>query len=114
MPEILQKVDLKVVNQEECKAKYASVNKVTENMICAGDDPANKAGCNGDSGGPLQCQNEAGVWQLVGVTSWSLKCGQDGDPTVYTRVSRYEEWIHQVMKTNRRNKRKKSSRFSNN
>ena len=45
----------------------------------------------GDSGGPMSCM-EDGVWYVAGVTSWGLvTC--NGLPGVYTRVSKYWEWI---------------------
>ena len=40
-------------------------------MICAGysDSSSFTSDCHGDSGGPLQCE-ENGLWKLYGVVSW--------------------------------------------
>ena len=47
----------------------------------------------GDSGGPLQCKVN-GRWVLTGATSWGRSgCQTAGYPSVYTRVSKYLDWI---------------------
>ena len=45
----------------------------------------------GDSGGPLVVDNK-----LTGIVSWSIKdpdCASTKYPGVYTRVSKYVDWI---------------------
>ena len=42
----------------------------------------------GDSGGPLTVGGK-----LVGIVSWSIGCGESEYPGVYTRVSKYIDWI---------------------
>lgn len=42
----------------------------------------------GDSGGPLTVNNE-----LTGLVSWANGCARPGYPTVYTRVSKFLDWI---------------------
>lgn len=37
-------------------------------------------------------------WMVIGIVSWGLKCGEPGYPGVYTRVSRYNEWILENVK----------------
>ena len=49
-PEILQKVDVPFVSQDECKNAYGEED-ITGRMICAGEK--GKDSCQGDSGGPL-------------------------------------------------------------
>uniref|UniRef100_A0A8C9FX44 Peptidase S1 domain-containing protein n=1 Tax=Pavo cristatus TaxID=9049 RepID=A0A8C9FX44_PAVCR len=65
-------------------------------MICAGG--AEQAGCNGDSGGPLNCQAEDGHWEVHGIASFvsALGCDTPKKPTVFTRVSAFEDWIAEV------------------
>uniref|UniRef100_A0A8D2BBJ6 Chymotrypsin C n=1 Tax=Sciurus vulgaris TaxID=55149 RepID=A0A8D2BBJ6_SCIVU len=71
---------------------------VTRNMVCAGGDGVTSA-CNGDSGGPLNCQAENGAWEVHGIVSFGSgqSCNTRKKPTVFTRVSAYIDWIHQKM-----------------
>ncbi|KAF5913917.1 hypothetical protein HPG69_011948 [Diceros bicornis minor] len=66
-------------------------------MICAGGDGIISS-CNGDSGGPLNCQEADGQWQVHGIVSFgsSLGCNYYHKPSVFTRVSNYIDWINQV------------------
>jgi hypothetical protein len=57
-------------------------------MLCAGDrrfPRPTPSACTQDSGGPLAVR-QGGGWALVGVVSWGMRCGADGDPTVFTDV----------------------------
>ena len=53
----------------------------------------------GDSGGPLNCPIAGGVapglprYELCGIVSWGARCAEKDFPGVYTRVSRYLDWI---------------------
>lgn len=55
----------------------------------------------GDSGGPLNCQNAEGVWEVHGIASFvsALGCNYEKKPTVFTRVSAFNNWIDQVKET---------------
>ncbi|KAA8580722.1 hypothetical protein FQN60_013680 [Etheostoma spectabile] len=48
----------------------------------------------GDSGGPLSCFTQ-GAWRVHGVVSYSPsgRCNQVTKPTVFTRVSSFQDWI---------------------
>ncbi|KAB0396564.1 hypothetical protein E2I00_005842, partial [Balaenoptera physalus] len=48
----------------------------------------------GDSGGPLMCKGT-----LQGLVSWGVfPCGQPSNPTVYTQVCKYVDWINDTMR----------------
>lgn len=72
---------------------------LTANMLCAGTETGARDACNGDSGGPLFTTDEDGALQ-VGIVSWGdgpldsdVACGHANAFGVYTRLSRYRDWI---------------------
>ncbi|XP_054970420.1 chymotrypsin-C [Pan paniscus] len=71
--------------------------RVKKTMVCAGGDGVISA-CNGDSGGPLNCQLENGSWEVFGIVSFGSQrgCNTPKKPVVYTRVSAYIDWINEV------------------
>lgn len=32
-------------------------------------------------------------WTVIGVVSWGVRCGEADHPGIYTRVSKYIQWI---------------------
>uniref|UniRef100_A0A8C6AW05 pancreatic elastase II n=1 Tax=Monodon monoceros TaxID=40151 RepID=A0A8C6AW05_MONMO len=96
LPDILQQGELLAVDSATCSQPGCWGSTVKTNMICAGGDVISS--CNGDSGGPLNCQAANGQWQVHGVVSFgsSLGCNYDHKPSVFTRVSNYIERINSV------------------
>lgn len=92
----LRQVSLPVWNNTQCDASYSIA--ISDNMLCAGNKQGGKDSCQGDSGGPLMLQGPNKRWMVIGVVSWGIKCGQPNYPGVYTRVSKYIDWIHQNSK----------------
>lgn len=88
---LLRAVNVPSYNQEQCVKDLASVNTITEQMICAGYAAGGKDSCQGDSGGPLVSDGK-----LVGVVSWGKGCALPNLPGVYARVSSAREWIREV------------------
>ncbi|KAM6296233.1 chymotrypsin-like elastase family member 3B [Aegotheles albertisi] len=98
MPERLQQALMPVVDFDHCtQPDWWGSLAIRRTMICAGG--AEKSGCNGDSGGPLNCQADDGTWEVHGIASFvsALGCNAPKKPTVFTRVSAFEGWISETM-----------------
>lgn len=89
-------------------------------MFCAGYLEGNSAdACGGDSGGPLICEKEGsflipnynicysllntqttstGIHRLYGIISWGIRCGEANRPGVYVKITKYVEWITNVVR----------------
>ncbi|XP_051764025.1 coagulation factor IXb isoform X5 [Ctenopharyngodon idella] len=89
----LQKVELPYVDRTECKG--SSTYAITRFMFCAGYSTVRKDSCQGDSGGPHATlfQN---TWFLTGIVSWGEECAKEGKYGIYTRISKYMNWISNV------------------
>nr|DBA20933.1 TPA: hypothetical protein GDO54_017664 [Pyxicephalus adspersus] len=86
----LQKLAVPFVDRATCKK--SSRYSVTTSMFCAGFSDGEKDACQGDSGGP-HASEFRNTWFLTGITSWGDKCAQKDRYGVYTRVSRFTDWI---------------------
>ncbi|XP_072471658.1 proproteinase E-like [Notamacropus eugenii] len=100
LPDKLQQALLPVVDYAHCSKWDWWGFTVKTTMVCAGGDI--QSGCNGDSGGPLNCPAGDGTWQVDGVTSFvsSLGCNTKKKPTVFTRVSAFIDWIEKIIAEN--------------
>ncbi|KAG5275195.1 hypothetical protein AALO_G00144650 [Alosa alosa] len=92
----LKQAYLPVVGHSTCSSSGWWGSTVKNTMVCAGG--GSDSGCNGDSGGPLNCQ-VSGRYVVHGVTSFvsSLGCNTLQKPTVFTRVSAYLSWMEGIM-----------------
>ena len=92
---LLRSVQVPIARIESCKNNYARWNyNISLNMICAGYDEGGKDACTGDSGGPLLVPSASGTgWDQVGIVSFGIGCGLPDLFGVYTRVSRYHDFI---------------------
>ncbi|CAH2234538.1 jg1678 [Pararge aegeria aegeria] len=102
---VLLHANVTVVATSKCRESYTNWRKLPEGIvdaqICAGDPMGLRDTCQGDSGGPLQgLTSNDGHYRLVAVTSFGRGCGSPV-PGVYTRVSRYLDWIEKVVWPNR-------------
>ena len=91
----LRAADLRVLSDASCRAfyrrrggrLYRNVFRAPS-MLCAGHrrfPRPTASACSRDSGGPLAVRSGGG-WALLGIVSWGLRCGAEGDPTVFTDV----------------------------
>jgi len=58
--------------------------------------------CNYDGGSPLFCTmpGQKDRYQLVGIVSWGIECGEKDVPAAYTNVAYLRNWIdRQVVKS---------------
>nr|XP_028596396.1 chymotrypsin-like elastase family member 2A [Podarcis muralis] len=97
-PDILQQGRLLVVDYATCSKSSWWGSSVKSSMVCAGGDGVISS-CKGDSGGPLNCKPSSGKWEVHGIGSFvsSSGCNTYHKPTVFTRVSAFNDWIAQMM-----------------
>ncbi|NXU48329.1 GRAA protein, partial [Turnix velox] len=91
----LREVNVTIISRQICNDKYKKSAVITDNMICAGNKKGGKDSCNGDSGGPLRCNNV-----MRGITSFGMKnrCGAADYPGVYTLLTKqYLQWIRNTI-----------------
>jgi hypothetical protein len=91
----LRAADLRVLSDSACRSFYRRRGGRLyrdvfrgASMVCAGDRDFPRptpSACVRDSGGPLAVRRN-GRWLLAGVVSWGLRCGAEGDPTVFGDV----------------------------
>ncbi|KAM6236416.1 LOW QUALITY PROTEIN: chymotrypsin-like elastase family member 2A [Spheniscus humboldti] len=101
LPEDLQQGLLPVVDYATCSKPSWWGSTVKPTTVCAGGDGVTSS-CNGDSGGPLNCQGADGRWEVHGIISFgsAFGCNYYHKPSVFTWVSAYNSWNQQVMATN--------------
>lgn len=79
-----------MITRAKCNGPYE--NKISEIMICAGNEAGGIHACQGDSGGPLVIGKT-----LSGITSWGAGCAIPGFPGVYASVAALRQWIEKNM-----------------
>ena len=98
-PDVLQEADTNIYPDAKCYKKlYWHFDP--EIQVCILKPNSKNNACSGDSGGPLTCfDQKRNASVLRGVTSWgTLSCNISQDPTVYTRVSFYVDWIKDTIR----------------
>ncbi|ELK02216.1 Coagulation factor IX [Pteropus alecto] len=92
---ILQYLQVPLVDRATClrSTKFTIYN----NMFCAGFHEGGKDSCQGDSGGPHVTEVE-GISFLTGIISWGEECAVKGKYGIYTKVSKYVNWIKEKTK----------------
>ncbi|XP_053469976.1 serine protease 33-like [Ictalurus furcatus] len=95
-PETLQEVQVPIVSNKDCAKSYF----ITNNMMCAGLTEGGKDSCQGDSGGPMVFKQNT-TWVQAGIVSFGYGCALANYPGVYSRVSKYQDWINSWITTKR-------------
>lgn len=93
---LLQEVEVPVLDNETCVAQTNYTQKmITGNMLCAGyPGKGERDSCQGDSGGPLiRMRGKNKRYEQIGIVSWGNGCARPNYPGVYTRVTKYLDWI---------------------
>ncbi|XP_043285568.1 transmembrane protease serine 9-like [Venturia canescens] len=100
-PSVLQTITVPIIPKDIC---YDAVHespgdlRLFNTQLCTGPDDGTKSACLGDGGGPLVQYGDQANTELVGIVSWgAVPCGS-GDPTIYTSVSFYIDWINHHIK----------------
>ncbi len=96
MPTILNKVDVPVVNHQDCRQVY---NSLTERMFCAGFPEGGKDSCQGDSGGPIFTKRPDGSLLLLGTVSFGEGCARPQKYGVYTDISAVKDWVFEEIRS---------------
>ncbi|XP_059497330.1 serine protease hepsin [Stegostoma tigrinum] len=99
--DVLQEAHVPIITNTRCNSPEFYRNQITPSMFCAGYSDGGIDACQGDSGGPLVCEDTLSNrtrWRLCGIVSWGTGCAMANKPGVYSRVTRYQEWIYQAMK----------------
>ncbi|XP_067648311.1 venom protease [Eurosta solidaginis] len=93
---LLQEVEVPVLDNEHCVAQTNYTSKmITKNMMCAGYPGVGvRDSCQGDSGGPLvRMRPDDKRFEQIGIVSWGNGCARPNYPGVYTRLTKYLDWI---------------------
>nr|XP_054768477.1 serine protease 41-like [Lytechinus pictus] len=95
----LMDANIQMFNRSICSEWYTDIHAITNHHICAGEENGRRDSCSGDSGGPLQCQDDQGIWYLLGVVSFGQGCGEEKLPGVYTRISTQISFLQGILDT---------------
>ncbi|XP_078107955.1 trypsinogen-like protein 3 isoform X1 [Sander vitreus] len=86
----LKCITVPIVDDQTCVYTFPEFLFWSMGMVCAGQ--ANTDNCMHDGGSVMVCDG-----QLQGVQWYSHGCGNPADPSVYTKLCMYNDWIHDVM-----------------
>ncbi|KAF4022258.1 hypothetical protein G4228_013965 [Cervus hanglu yarkandensis] len=103
-PKTLQEAEVGFLDNSFCESilKPPETSNQTiaikDSMLCAADSLTGKSVCRGDSGGPLVCKLND-TWYLMGLSSFSTPCEKPIGPSIFTKVSYYNQWITEKQKS---------------
>eukprot|EP00547_Thalassionema_nitzschioides_P018235 CAMPEP_0194246428 /NCGR_PEP_ID=MMETSP0158-20130606/14962_1 /TAXON_ID=33649 /ORGANISM="Thalassionema nitzschioides, Strain L26-B" /LENGTH=269 /DNA_ID=CAMNT_0038982319 /DNA_START=244 /DNA_END=1050 /DNA_ORIENTATION=+ len=86
----LRVTQIDIIDDDICQAFWDGL-MIPEQMVCAVRE--SRDSCMGDSGGPLIYDKQLKQDVQVGIVSFGICAGSADEPTVYTRISAFEDWI---------------------
>jgi len=89
---VLQEFDLTTISNARCVRKYRRRDMLVDDSMMCASEPGKDA-CDGDSGGPMFL---SGSDLQVGITSWGYGCARADSPGVYTRLTKFVDWIQHI------------------
>ncbi|XP_043468773.1 trypsin-3-like [Leptopilina heterotoma] len=98
----MRHVEVPIVSQATCEASLRNTrlgfyfNLDRTSFLCAGGE-SGRDSCTGDGGGALVCEVATNQFQVVGLTSWGVGCGQIFVPGIYINVYSYLSLIRMVV-----------------
>ncbi|XP_075965823.1 trypsinogen-like protein 3 [Anarhichas minor] len=87
---LLKCISVPVVDDQACMNTFPEYLYWSQGMVCAGQ--ANTDNCMRDGGSVMVCDG-----QLQGVRWFGHGCSNPADPSVYTKLCLYNDWISDVM-----------------
>jgi len=93
--DVLKHAKVTLIDSNECKIRRIEVD---DSEVCAGY--LGVSTCRGDSGGPLQCPTDSGIWVHEGIDSYGKATCGSGVPTVFTKTEKFVDWINKIRKDN--------------
>jgi len=97
----LQYAETQTISNEDCRDRMLGQDgkDILNTHICTMSDPLGVGVCSGDSGSPLLCgasEAQPDPKYVVGISSWTVIVNgycNENYPSVFTRVSKYLDWI---------------------
>jgi secreted trypsin-like serine protease len=83
------------IPKDICNMPLSYGNSIAENMLCAGF--RGRGTCDADSGGPLFLLREHPI--LFGLTSYAKGCAEPLKFDVFTRITKYKDWVRVCVAT---------------
>ncbi|XP_018576466.1 venom protease [Anoplophora glabripennis] len=104
MSNILRVAKMDPESNSDCNEYFLhrslQANSISDAQFCAKYNTGDT--CSGDSGGPIQVKKD-GIYYIVGITSYGIeKCEKRNLPAVFTKVSKYVEWIDKIIYGNKK------------
>uniref|UniRef100_T1IYD9 Peptidase S1 domain-containing protein n=1 Tax=Strigamia maritima TaxID=126957 RepID=T1IYD9_STRMM len=100
LPDQLHEAEIPIISNLECEKLYRKagyIESIPDIFICAGRPGGGIDSCEGDSGGPMVIRGTDQRWFIAGIISWGIGCAEPNQPGVYTRVSRFRDWINAIL-----------------